>query len=644
MKYSSLNKPLVCMQTQSTCYKNTRKMDIKGVLWHSTGANNPTLKRYVQPSNIKPAEDSYTKEEWLQKLGVNQYNNSWNQIEVQAGLNCWIGQLADGTVTTIQTMPWDFRPWGCGAGSRGSCNDGWIQFEICEPNDLSDKNYFAQVYNEACEITAYLCELFNIDPNGTVIHNGIEVPTILCHKDSNLLGLGGNHGDVYHWFSLHDKDMNNVRSDVSGLLGTKSSVQVKTYEVVTPINKYINSADAIAQKNAKSEKLAAGTYYIYNKYPDGLKGVLNVSTDKTGNSAGSWINPKENVIVESLVPQPVTKVYRVRKTKDDAKTQAGAYASLTGAIDKCQEAGPEYHVFDWDWNIVYSYTLENKEQENVVEPEVALAAYELDYPEKTEIIDIIKITRTDVDCVKAIKKILSNNSSFDVEIAKTFFRLAPKYNIDPMMAIAQSILETGWFKYEGSAVTSDQHNYCGLGVTSTGIKGGSFDTIEDGVTAQLQHLFAYGSKEALPKGEKILDPRFNLVTRGIAPYWQQLAGRWACPGYDAKLYSTPQKAMEAEGTYGQKILAICKILEAIQVTELEVKCYFPNINEEMSETDVVKPELEEVEKQPVVDDIPEQAKPDSNITEDKAADLAALIFSCLKKLIKMLAEVFSKGE
>jgi hypothetical protein len=54
-----------------------------------------------------------------------------------------------------------------------------------------------------------------------------------------------------------------------------------------------------------------------------------------------------------------------------------------------------------------------------------------------------------------------------------------------MMAIAQSILETGWFKYAGSAVTSDQHNYCGLGVTSTGIKGSSFDTIEDGVTAQL---------------------------------------------------------------------------------------------------------------------------------------------------------------
>jgi hypothetical protein len=52
----------------------------KGVLWHSTGANNPTLKRYVQPSDIRPKEDTYSKEEWLEKLGKNQYNNDWNHI------------------------------------------------------------------------------------------------------------------------------------------------------------------------------------------------------------------------------------------------------------------------------------------------------------------------------------------------------------------------------------------------------------------------------------------------------------------------------------------------------------------------------------------------------------------------------------
>ena len=35
------------MMTNSTCYKGTRTMAVKGILWHSTGANNPNLKRYV---------------------------------------------------------------------------------------------------------------------------------------------------------------------------------------------------------------------------------------------------------------------------------------------------------------------------------------------------------------------------------------------------------------------------------------------------------------------------------------------------------------------------------------------------------------------------------------------------------------------
>ena len=36
MKYSKSNPPMTCMMTQSTCYKGTKKMTVKGVLWHST--------------------------------------------------------------------------------------------------------------------------------------------------------------------------------------------------------------------------------------------------------------------------------------------------------------------------------------------------------------------------------------------------------------------------------------------------------------------------------------------------------------------------------------------------------------------------------------------------------------------------------
>ena len=226
MKYTQNNKPPVCMQTQSTCYKGTRTMEVKGVLFHSTGANNPWLKRYVQPS-----DNAADRAEWLERLGVNAYHNDWNHIDRQAGLNCWIGKLADGSVTTVQTMPWNYRPWGCGSGSKGSCNSGWIQFEICE-DGLNDASYFAKVYQEAIELTAYLCRLYGIDPNGTAQCGGVTVPTILCHADSHKLGLGSNHGDVLHWFPKYGKSMATVRADVAALLAASDAPAEQTQPAV----------------------------------------------------------------------------------------------------------------------------------------------------------------------------------------------------------------------------------------------------------------------------------------------------------------------------------------------------------------------------------------------------------------------------
>lgn len=218
MKYSETNRPLVCMQTQSTCYKGTTKMQVKGVLWHSTGANNPNLKRYIQPSDNAPDKD-----EMLKLIGVNTSKNDWNHVKREAGLNCWIGKLADGTVSTVQTMPWDYKPWGCGAGKKGSCNNGWIQFEICE-DSLNDAGYFNQIYKEACEITAYLCKLYNINPHGTVTISGVKIPTILCHNDSYKLGFGSGHADITHWFPKFGKSMATVRDDVAKLLEEEEEV------------------------------------------------------------------------------------------------------------------------------------------------------------------------------------------------------------------------------------------------------------------------------------------------------------------------------------------------------------------------------------------------------------------------------------
>lgn len=212
MKYTSANPPMQCFMRQSTWYRGAGKTTIKGVLWHSTGANNKTLKRYVQPD-----DNAADRDKMLALLGVNKNHNDWNHSERQAGVHAFIGTLANGDVTTVQVGPWDKKAWGCGPGSKGSCNNGWIQFEICEDN-LNDPVYFEKVYREAVELTAYLCKLYNLDPQGTVTYCGVKVPVILCHQDSYYLGLGSAHSDVLHWFPKYGKSMQTVRDDVSALL------------------------------------------------------------------------------------------------------------------------------------------------------------------------------------------------------------------------------------------------------------------------------------------------------------------------------------------------------------------------------------------------------------------------------------------
>ena len=371
MKYSKSNPPLVCMQTNSTCYKGTSTMTVKGVLWHSTGANNKTIKRYVQPSENDPNYSTL-----IAKIGKNTGGNDWNHISMQAGLNAWVGTLADGSVATVQTMPWNYKPWGCGSGSRGSCNSGWIQWEICEDN-LSDPNYFAQIYKESCELTAYLCSLYGLNPKGSVNYNGITVPVILCHQDSYQLGLGTNHGDVYHWFKKYGKDMNSVREDVAALLSGAG--------ISVPATSGSSSSSGGMPETSPGNCLGKGDYSKavqklqqnliklgYSCGASGADGDFGAGTDAAvrkfqadhGLTVDGLVGADtERAIQEALsgkttsTPTTTTssgsQMYRVRKSWADAKSQVGAYTVLNNAKAACDKAGSAYKVYDNSGNQVY---------------------------------------------------------------------------------------------------------------------------------------------------------------------------------------------------------------------------------------------------------------------------------------------------
>lgn len=112
------------------------------------------------------------------------------------------------------------------------------------------------------------------------------------------------------------------------------------------------------------------------------------------------------------------------------------------------------------------------------------------------------------------------------------------------VAFAQSCLETGNFAFSGSAVTLDQNNFCGMGVTSNGMKGNSFDTSQLGIRAQIQHLKAYANRD--PLMNTCVDPRFKYVSRGSAEFVEWLG-----------IQENPQgKGWAAGAKYGEKILNI----------------------------------------------------------------------------------------
>ena len=143
-------------------------------------------------------------------------------------------------------------------------------------------------------------------------------------------------------------------------------------------------------------------------------------------------------------------------------------------------------------------------------------------------------------------------------VAQSVLDMIPLYlsegeaeNIRGDIAFAQSCLETGNFTFSGSAVELSQNNFCGMGVTQNGETGNSFKTPQLGIRAQIQHLKAYANTTKLK--QECVDQRFDLVSRGCAPYVEYLG-----------IQENPKsKGWAAGAGYGEKIL---KILDAIKET------------------------------------------------------------------------------
>ena len=228
----------------------------RGVMVHSTGANNPNLRRYVQP------DDGI--------LGVNPNDNDWNRPGLDVAVHAFIGLTQTGDVAAYQILPWEYRAWHCG----GDANDTHVSFEICE-DALNDRAYLDQTYQVAMELTAELCRKFGLDP--------LAPGVVIDHAEGAELGIASNHADVDHWWSRFGVTMDDFRAGVAQLL-QKEEEPSMTREEVTQMVKQALGEDRKARtfpKLADVPGWAAATVQKLVKR-DALQGdgqALNLSYD-----------------------------------------------------------------------------------------------------------------------------------------------------------------------------------------------------------------------------------------------------------------------------------------------------------------------------------------------------------------------------
>ena len=191
------------------CYKAARTMPTgspAGIIIHSTGANNPNLKRYVNAPEI---------------CGENPYRNYFDRPDSNVCPHAVIGKDKNGEVKAAKLLPWNVCCWGCGSGSKGSYNyaPAYIQIEIAE-DALNDRAYFEEVFGLAADLCQRLMKNYPT----------IKTENIISHHEAYLRGYASNHADCDHWLRKFGKNMDWFRALVAPEKQVKLTAEITVNE------------------------------------------------------------------------------------------------------------------------------------------------------------------------------------------------------------------------------------------------------------------------------------------------------------------------------------------------------------------------------------------------------------------------------
>ena len=118
------------------------------------------------------------------------------------------------------------------------------------------------------------------------------------------------------------------------------------------------------------------------------------------------------------------------------------------------------------------------------------------------------------------EKSLSAGGADSIEtFCQMYYEEAEAEGVRAEVAFAQTMKETGFLQYGGDA-SIEQFNFAGIGTTGNGEPGNSYPDVRTGIRAQIQHLKAYATADALE--QECVDERYSYVKKGSAPYVEWL--------------------------------------------------------------------------------------------------------------------------
>jgi len=303
--------------TNNPCYKQGRKITVKGLMLHSVGCPQPSALVFV---------------------------NNWNKSSYDRA--CVHAFIDANTGVIYQGLPWNYRGWHGG----GSSNNTHIGVEMCEPacikytsgsnftcSDMAAAKAAAKrTYDAAVELFAFLCKEYNLNPlaEGTII---------VSHSEGYKKGIASNHGDAEHlWNGLKmGYTMDGFRKAVAAAMGTQAAPTVTKalYRVQTgAFSKYQNAVNLAAKvKAAGFDTYIVQSGGLYKVQVGAYSSVANAQAMKNKLSAAGF-NTFITAATSGAAPEPI------KKTVDEIAREviAGKWGSGAARKNKLEVAGYDY--------------------------------------------------------------------------------------------------------------------------------------------------------------------------------------------------------------------------------------------------------------------------------------------------------------